>query len=391
MGRRVVPPPAKGRASIVHYIKKRSQLDAFLTPSENNYQSQKRSKAATRCSELARRHRPVALDEANFTPETVESVRAWRSRCFTPASTSQSVLVLHGSPGSGKTLLCELAMQPVRLVTLSGTCCRVASSLRGEALELVMQRSEEVILLVDNADALSTGGEQSGLGSLMRLINHPRRVAPVVLTVCDHKFGSTRLTARRTTKMSVVPDMLGVLQRTCSRERLELDASARDALLHASGSDVRTMLSMLESACFFAGAGERVTHSAVQKAVQGGTVDRYKSDFKKVGDALSGHELQDTDVDSRVLGAILHENYLTHGLTCIDAASQAIDLMCLGDTLQQEALTHYTDDILREMAFMAPARVVALSSPDRSKARSIRLPVYISNKVKRSQHSLAAL
>ncbi len=195
------------------------------------------------------KYRPESLDEYRGKSKTVEKVLDWVKNWDNRKS---KALLLHGPPGSGKTVLAELVAEKLgmEIFETNASEVRTKKALKAKVEKAVQQKSftgKNKLILVDEVDGM-TAQDRGGKSEITKIIDKSR--FPVIMTANDAY--ETSKSIRRKSKMVDVGkihtnSITSILKDIANKEDLDYEDKAIKAIARRANGDLRSAINDLES------------------------------------------------------------------------------------------------------------------------------------------------
>lgn len=402
-------PRSAGRSRHIATFFKKVTLDEFWESDRKRSNRAARTLAKQRVAADHTPHRlaDMALSEAGLA--AVEQLRAWLREalalCCNEAAQVKSVrraMLLTGGIGVGKSLAVRLVATELgaRVVTVDAGLDRSPTALQEMVGDTARhyKRDESLVILVENVDGLSSGGDRSGVAELARIVASPQTRVPIVCVCTDPKFAQTRLHCRLLAMLTLPPPDDLAVTAALARAAPEVAEAQLLQLASTCRGDMRQAWYRLDALLALAGRMGVASPDAalVGRVCSNGTVDRELTVFEKAAALFRGEVVpQLGGSDLSMLGQVVFENYARIGSVeaCadrramaaqLDRLAEAGDLMSLGDAytcLHEDDLA--IDELQADLACRLPAflcrpsasttALPALRFPSATVARKLRV------------------
>ena len=240
-------------------------------------------------------------------------------------------ILIVGPPGIGKTTTVHVVARELgyKVAEHNASDTRSISLLRG-MIALGMKRLQKEVVVMDEVDGLSGGGERGGIGELADLIrkshvpivciaNHlPPKLKPLQNACQVIKF-------HRPVKSTIATALLGITK----KEGLTLTKAELETMCETSGNDIRSILNRLQ----FDG---KTTHVGGEKDATL-RLDLFSATQRLIGNKrLSITEAEDlVYVDYGMVPLMVQEGYLGASRGSLEDAAAAAEEISFGDLINQ--------------------------------------------------------
>lgn len=288
------------------------------------------------------KYRPKCLDDITIPDHTKEELKEWFKK-FQQGDNTQCALLFMGPPGLGKTSLAHIILKEFGYSVKEFNASDIRSkSLIMENLDGLINMASvhtvgrpnvKVGIIMDEVDGMFKG-DRGGMDALLSFIaipskrtkakdvvNHNRKVPVICISniagVKKDKINS--LKKECFTIEFTVPsdqDMITVLDKIATNEKMEISADAKDRIVSYSQADFRKLISLMEfiHTCYLGlpiGV-EEVEHCLLVMTPK--AQDLYVTDAVKkfMNDKLDAHEIQSIyNSDKSKTPMVIHQNYLS--------------------------------------------------------------------------------
>ncbi|PSP67082.1 AAA family ATPase [Halobacteriales archaeon QS_1_69_70] len=194
-------------------------------------------------------YRPTTLSEVRGNDSARDAFEEWAETW----DDHGEAVVLHGSPGVGKTSAAHALATDLGwpVLEMNASDARTADEIErfaGRAASNATLSGERQLVILDEADNLHRQKDRGGAAAMTRLVKDAAQ--PVVLIANDYYEMSTGLRSacreiefRDVSSRSIVP----VLRDICRREGVEFDASALESIADRNRGDLRGAITDLQA------------------------------------------------------------------------------------------------------------------------------------------------
>jgi len=198
------------------------------------------------------KHRPKRLEEIIGNPKAKEAFLDWLDQ-WEKKPPSKRAALLHGPPGTGKTVTVEAAARErlYDLIELNASDTRA-----GEVLRRIVGRASgegslfrpKRLILLDEVDGMDTAQDRGAVDAIISMIEETRY--PIVLTAndpWDPKISSLRATCQLFEFRRLgIRDCVPYLKKLCAQEGMGADERALRDLVERNRGDMRGILNDLQ-------------------------------------------------------------------------------------------------------------------------------------------------
>ncbi len=199
------------------------------------------------------KYRPKNLADVAGNKETIEKVTSWL-KGWEKKPPKKRGLLLHGPPGTGKTVIAEAAARDLDydLIEVNASDKRNRESLErivGSATQQGGLFGRKRLILLDEVDGVNASEDRGAVDSIVKILSESHY--PVILTANDaweRKISALRNACELVAlKRLGVRDSLPYLKKVAAGEGLAVDDQAIRALYDKNRGDMRSMINDLQS------------------------------------------------------------------------------------------------------------------------------------------------
>jgi replication factor C subunit 1 len=269
-----------------------------------------------------------------YTPSTIAEIIGHKEpiQQLTPfLQAGRGGVLIVGPPGIGKTTTVHVVARELgyKVAEHNASDTRSVSLLRG-MIALGMKRLQKEIVIMDEVDGLSGGGERGGIGELADLIRKsnipiicianqlPPKLKPLQNACQVIKF-------HRPVKSTIATALLGIAK----KEGITITKAELEGMCETSGNDIRSILNRLQ----FDG---KVKHAGGEKDANL-RLDLFSATQRLIGNKrLSLTEAEDlVYVDYGMVPLMVQEGYLGASRGSLEDAAAAAEEISFGDLINQ--------------------------------------------------------
>jgi len=198
------------------------------------------------------KHRPKILSEIAGNKPAIQQILDWLELWKT-GPPKKRALLLHGPPGTGKTVSVEAVANERRLdlVEINASDKRNRDALE-KTVGLATRQSDlfgkSRLILVDEVDGINLAEDRGAIDTIVRLVEDTQ--VPMILTAndpWDPKIGPIRnATTMIEYKRLGLRDTLPYLKRICENEGIEVDEQALRLIVDRNQGDMRSIMNDLQ-------------------------------------------------------------------------------------------------------------------------------------------------
>ena len=267
---------------------------------------------------------PRTVSEIIGHKESIQQLTAWLSSW---EQEHRGVLIT-GPPGIGKTTTVHLVAQSLgyKVAEHNASDTRSVSLLRG-MIALGMKRLQKEVIVMDEIDGLSGGGERGGVGELADLIRKtripiicianqtPPKLKPIQSACMIIKF-------HRPVKSTIATALLTITK----KEGLSLTKTELEGMCERSGNDIRAILNHLQ-----------FDHGAAGEKDANLRLDLFSATQKLLGNKRIGlTEAEDlVFVDYGMVPLMVQEGYLAASRGSLEETAAAAEQISFGDLMNR--------------------------------------------------------
>ena len=247
-------------------------------------------------------------------------------------------ILIVGPPGIGKTTTVHVVARELgyKVSEHNASDTRSVSLLRG-MIALGMKRLQKEVVIMDEVDGLSGGGERGGIGELADLIRKsnvpiicianqlPPKLKPLQNACQVIKF-------HRPIKSTIATALLGIAK----KEGLTITKAELEGMCETSGNDIRSILNRLQFDGKVKHVGDKTTHVGGEKDAML-RLDLFSATQRLIGNKrLSLTEAEDlVYVDYGMVPLMVQEGYLGASRGSLEDAAAAAEEISFGDLINQ--------------------------------------------------------
>ena len=254
-------------------------------------------------------------------------------------------ILIVGPPGIGKTTTVHVVARELgyKVAEHNASDTRSVSLLRG-MIALGIKRLQKEVVIMDEVDGLSGGGERGGIGELADLIRKsnvpivcianqlPPKLKPLQNACQVIKF-------HRPVKSTIATALLGITK----KEGLTITKAELEGMCETSGNDIRSILNRLQFDGKVKNVGDKTTHVGDKTTHVGGEkdatlrLDLFSATQRLIGNKrLSITEAEDlVYVDYGMVPLMVQEGYLGASRASLEDAVAASEAISFGDLINQ--------------------------------------------------------
>jgi replication factor C large subunit len=198
------------------------------------------------------KHRPKILDDIAGNKLVIQQILDWLE-LWRKGPPKKRALLLHGPPGTGKTVSVEAAANErgLDLVEINASDKRNREALE-KTVGLATRQSDlfgrSRLILIDEVDGINLSEDRGAVDTIVRLVEDTQ--VPVILTandVWDPKIGPIRnATTMIEYKRLGLRDSLPYLKKICQKEGIEVDEQALRLIVDRNQGDMRSIMNDLQ-------------------------------------------------------------------------------------------------------------------------------------------------
>lgn len=182
-------------------------------------------------------------------PQLLRWIDTWQA-----GTAKQRALLLHGPPGTGKTVSVEIVAneRKLDLIEVNASDKRNRAQLErvvGSAAQQAGLFGQSRLILIDEVDGINLSEDRGAIDTLVKLIQSTQ--CPIILTANDPwnpKIGALRnATTMMEYKRLTLKDTLPYLKRICQTEGVEVDEQALRLIVDRNKGDMRAVMNDLQS------------------------------------------------------------------------------------------------------------------------------------------------
>ena len=199
------------------------------------------------------RHRPKILADIAGNKPAIQQILDWLDM-WRKGPPKKRALLLHGPPGTGKTVSVEAVANErgLDLVEINASDKRNRDALE-KTVGLATRQSDLFgrprLVLIDEADGINLSEDRGAVDTIVRLVEDTQ--VPVILTAndpWDPKIGPIRnATTMIEYKRLGLRDALPYLKKICQKENIEVDEQALRLIIDRTQGDMRSIMNDLQT------------------------------------------------------------------------------------------------------------------------------------------------
>jgi len=198
------------------------------------------------------KHRPKTLADIAGNKPTIQQILDWLD-LWKKGPPKKRALLLHGPPGTGKTVSVEAVANErgLDLVEINASDKRNRDALE-RTVGLATQQTDlfgrSRLILIDEVDGINLSEDRGAVDTIVRLVEETQ--VPVILTAndpWDPKIGPIRnATTMLEYRRLGLRDTLPYLKRICEKEGVEVDEQALRLIVDRNQGDMRSIMNDLQ-------------------------------------------------------------------------------------------------------------------------------------------------
>jgi replication factor C large subunit len=198
------------------------------------------------------KHRPKTLAEIAGNKPSIQQILGWLE-LWKKGPPKKRALLLHGPPGTGKTVSVEAVAneQGLDLVEINASDKRNRDALE-RTIGLATRQSDlfgrSRLILIDEVDGINLSEDRGAVDTIVRLVEETQ--VPVILTAndpWDPKVGPIRnATTMIEYKRLGLRDALPYLKKVCEKEGIEVEEQALRLIVDRNQGDMRSIMNDLQ-------------------------------------------------------------------------------------------------------------------------------------------------
>ncbi|MFW9798868.1 MAG: replication factor C large subunit [Candidatus Thorarchaeota archaeon] len=301
------------------------------------------------------RYRPESLEHVVGNAESLRGLRTWIESWLRGTPSTNAVLLI-GPPGVGKTasvgaLSRDYDMELVEFNSSDKRNKGVVQDLVWKAATQQTLDGRLRIILLDEIDGLSGTSDRGGVSAILEIIDETGH--PIVMTANDPHSPRLKDLVKRckvfTFASIETEDVLGVLRRIVSVQKVELPDDKMDEIAEQSGGDLRAAISDLETTVVSEYLLEKTLPS---RDIRRGVREVFRRLFMTTNPSAAKRVTSELEIDHRELLLWLEENVHLHlsSPTELDTGFEFLSLadLALGRIMRRQnwKLLSYVYDFL---------------------------------------------
>lgn len=201
------------------------------------------------------KYRPKKLDDVAGNKSAIQQILDWLDG-WVKGPPKKRALLLHGPPGTGKTVSVEAVANErgLDLVEINASDKRNRDALErtvGAATRQSDLFGRRRLILIDEVDGINLSEDRGAVDTIVKLVEKTQ--APVILTAndpWDPKIGPIRnATTMIEYKRLGLRDTIPYIRKICQRESTEVDEQALRLIVDRNQGDMRSILNDLQVLC----------------------------------------------------------------------------------------------------------------------------------------------
>lgn len=198
------------------------------------------------------KHRPKTLTDIAGNKASIQQILGWLE-LWKKGAPKKRALLLHGPPGTGKTVSVEAVAndQGLDLVEINASDKRNRDALE-KTIGLATRQSDLFgrprLVLIDEVDGINLSEDRGAVDTIVRLVEETQ--VPVILTAndpWDPKVGPIRnATTMIEYKRLGLRDSLPYLKKICEKEGIEVEEQALRLIVDRNQGDMRSIMNDLQ-------------------------------------------------------------------------------------------------------------------------------------------------
>ncbi len=280
------------------------------------------------------KHRPRSLSELVGNLPQLQGLLEWLNSWKKGIPDHRAALLL-GPPGVGKTasvgaLVSDLGAEIVEFnASDKRNKAHIETQVWLAATQQTLDGSARIILL-DEVDGLSGTSDRGGVGAILKIIEST--VHPIVMTANDPESPRLKDLVKKCRIFTFGPitpdDMLEVLKRIKTKQKLKVSDEELAEIINSSGGDLRAAISDLE--LIVKGGSDSEQIEITSRDIRRNTEDTLRRLFMTTDVTTAKRTLSESNVDHDKLLLWLEEN-VHHHLTTPEELENGLEALALAD------------------------------------------------------------
>ena len=276
------------------------------------------------------KYKPKILDDVIISDHNINIIKKWISNF---EKNKNKILILHGSPGIGKTTLANIILKEYNydVVELNTSDIRNQKLIREQlnnifnkqnVLSIMINRKKLIGIIMDELDGI-TSGERSGLTEFINLINPKKNkfVNPIICTTNSISEKKIQEIMKYSVTVKINnpnrKDLLKLIDKICINENIELNETQKLNISKKSQSDFRRLVNMMSYIFEF-----KTIYNVDQLISNYSDKNIDLKLFESVDKILNTYNLNNIikyyETDKNLISMLIYENFLTEILLNIN-------------------------------------------------------------------------
>ena len=280
------------------------------------------------------KHRPTSMSYLVGNQVGLKTLSEWVESWKRGVPRTRAVLLV-GPPGIGKTASVGALVNDldVELVEFNASDKRNKAHIENQVWLAATQQTLDGrmrIILLDEVDGLSGTSDRGGAGAIAKVLN--QAVHPIIMTANDPQSSRLKDLIKSSKVIAFEPpshdDVLEVLNRILSIEKVKIEAEVLEEIAERSGGDIRAAISDLETLA--KGGMMDALDSILTRDVRRTAIETLKRLFMTTDAGIARKVTSDSDINHDQLLLWLEENVHLH-LTTPKELNQGLEAISLAD------------------------------------------------------------